>query len=257
MYETKLPDSLVVLPCRLNDVGSQRCWLGASLMSKQSIMLYDVVKIEHTDRLSFLCRAWPRLDKVGNSYIQFDGTVLAADVKQCDTIPDCVSYAMSIPLHNVQKVTCSAIESVSVTVVTDWREVVLCSRSSAEALQCQLRNLLVGFVIAAGHSVLCYRTTLGKLYSWDRIIFHSVVIKNSCNCGFITPSSNINVVQVISKEKFQQRTEKATVLGGLDTEINLLRTIVLQCHEYGLPDSIHKKVNISYMIQQYGSALTS
>ena len=246
MHETTLLDNLTVLPCRLNDVGSQRCWLGMSVMSKQRIMLYDVVKVECTDRRAFLCRAWPRLDKVGDGYIQFDGMVLAADFEQHDNVPDSVNDTLAVPVCNVQRVTCSAVESVSVTVVvTDWREFMLCSKSSPEVLECRIRNLLVGFVIAAGYSVLCCRTTLGKLYCWDRIIFHNVVIKNSCISGFITQTSEISVVEVISKQKFEQHTEKAPVLGGLDSEVNLLCRIVLQCQEHGLPGSLHKKVIVS------------
>ena len=218
-------------------------------MSKQSIMLYDVVKIECTDRLSFLCRAWPRLDKVDNGYVQFDGTVLAADVEQQDKVPDCISDILSVPVRNIQKVTHSVVESVSVTVVADWTEFVLHRKSSAELLQCRIRNLLVGFVIAASHSVLCSRTTLGKLYCWNRIIVHNIVIKNGCSCGFVTHSTEISVVAVISKQKFEQHTEKATVLGGLNSEINLLCSIVLKCQEYGLPDSLQKKVRFSYIIQ--------
>jgi len=221
-------------------------------MSKQSIMLYDVVKIECTDRRSFLCHAWPRLDKVGDGYIQFDGTVLAADFEQHDKVPDSVNDTLSVPVHNVQKVTCSAVESVSVTVVvTDWREFVLCSKSSLQVLQCRIRNLLTGFVIAANHSMLCSRATLGKLYCWDRIIFHNVVVKNSCICGFITNSTEISVIEVISKEKFEQHTKTAPVLGGLESEINLLCNIVLQCQEPGLPGSLHKQVSILYVVKQY------
>jgi len=216
-------------------------------MKKQNILLYDVVKIECTGRLSFLCRAWPRLDKVDSGNIQFDSIVLAADVEQHDRVPDCINNSLTIPVHNIQKVTCSAVESFSVTVViTDWREFLLCTKSSAELLQCRIRNLLVSFVIAANHAVLCSRTTLGKLYGWDRMIFHSVVMKNNCSCGFITACSKINVVEVISKERFEQRSQKANVLGGLCNEINLLRSIVLQSQECGLPDSAHKKVNICY-----------
>jgi len=239
MYETKLLENLVVLPCRLDDIGSQRCCLGTSVMSKQNVMLYDVVKIQCTDRLSFLCRAWPRLEKVGDGYIQFDGSVLAADRMQ-----DCVNESLSIPVDNVQKVTCSVVDSVSVTVVMDWKEFVSCRKSSTEILQCRLRNLLVGFIVAANHSLLCSRTTLGKLYCWHRVIFHNVVIKNSCSCGFITCTSELNVVEVLSREKFEQRTERVTVLGGLDSEISLLRNIVQQCQEYRLPGSLYKKVSI-------------
>ena len=242
---TKLLDSLVVLPCRLSDVGTQRCWLGTSVMNKRSILLHDVVKIQCTDRLSFLCRAWPRIDRVDSGYIQFDSTVLAADVEQHDRIPDCINNSVLIPVHNIQKVTCSAVESVSVTVVvTDWKEFMLCRKSSVEILQCQIRNLLVSFVIGASHAVLCSRTTLGRLYCWDRIIFHSVMIKKNCSCGFITPCSKITVVEVISKERFEQRTQKATVLGGLDSEIKLLCSIVLQSQECELPNSSYKKVSI-------------
>jgi len=256
MCETNLLDNLVMLPCRQDDVGSQRCWLGTSVMSRQSIMLYDVLKIECSNRLSFLCRTWPRLDNVGNSYIQFDGTVSAADVDQHEKVPDCVNDTgtLSVPVHNIQKVTYSVVESVSVSVVMDWKELVLCGKSSAEVLQCRIRNLLVGFVIAASHSLWCSRTTLGKLYCWNRIIFHNVVIKNSCSCGFITHSSEINVVEVMSKEQFEQRTQKAVVLGGLDSEINLLCSIVRHCQEYGLHDSSHKKVSISYLILEYNTA---
>jgi len=251
MHETNLLDNLIVLPCRLNDVGTQRCWLGTSVMKKQSILLYDVVKIECIDRLSFLCRAWPRLDKVDSGYIQFDSTVLAADVEQHDKVPDCISNSLPIPVCNIHKVTCSAIESVSVTVVvTDWREFVLCTKSSEEVLQCRIQNLLVSFVIGASHTMFCSRTTLGKLYCWDRIIFHSAVIKNNCTCGFITHSSKISVVEVISKERFEQRTQRATVLGGLDSEINYLRSSVLRSQECGLPDSLHKKVSV-FAVQSY------
>ena len=254
MHEITSLDNLMVLPCRLNDVGSQRCWLGMSVMNKQSIMLYDVVKIECVDRRSFLCRVWPRLDKVGDGYIQFDGTVFAADFEQHYKVPDSVNdtLSVSVPVLNVQKVTCSAVKSVSVTVVvTDWREFVLCSKSSLQVLQCRIRNLLAGVVIAASHSMLCSRATLGKLYCWDRIIFHNVVIKNSCICGYITHSTEIGVVEVISKEKFEQHTEKAPVLGGLESEINLLCSIVLQCQKPGLPGSLHKQVIILYVVQQY------
>lgn len=244
---TELLDNLIVLPCRLNDVGTQRCWLGTSVMKKQSILLYDIVKIECTDRVSFLCHAWPRLDKVDSGYIQFDSTVMAADVEQHVKVPDCISNCLPIPACSIQKVIYSSIESVSVTVVvTDWREFMLCTKSSEEVLQCQIRNSLVSFIVGASYTVFCSRTTLGKLYCWDRIIFHSTAIKNNCTCGFITPSSKINVVEVISKERFEQRTQKATVLGGLDSEINLLRSIVLQSQECGLPHSSRKMVSICY-----------
>jgi len=243
MSETKLLDNLVVLPCRLDDIGSQRCWLGTSVMKKLNILLYDVVKIECTDSMSFVCRAWPRLDNVPGSYIQFDSTVLAAGVEQHDKIADCVNNTLSIPVNNIQRVTCSAVESVSVTVVvTDWREFMVIAKNSAELFECQIRNVLAGFVITARHAVLCYRTTLGRLYSWQRIICHSVVIKNSCNCGFITPSSKITVTEVISKERFERRSQKAIMLAGLDSEKNLLNRIVLQSRKFGLPDSLHKQV---------------
>lgn len=244
-------ENLAVLSCRLDDVGSQRCWLSMSMMNQQSIMLGDIVKIECTDGHSFLCRVWPRLDKVGNGYVQFDGTVSAANAQCQYKVPDCITCndPLFVPVHNIQKVTCSAAESVSVTiVVTDWRELVLCNKISAEVLQHQIRNLLVGFVVAANHSMLCSRTTLGKLYCWDRMIFHNVVIKNNCLCGFITHSSKISVAGVISKQKFEQHTEKAPVLGGLDSEINLLCSIVLRCQKHGLSGSSYKKVIISYML---------
>jgi len=253
MRMAKVVDNLTVLPCRLNDVGSQRCWLETSVMSKLSIMLYDVVKIECTDKRSFLCRAWPRLDKGGNGCIQFDGTVLVADVDKHDKLCDSFSDTLSVPVCNIQKVTYSAVESVSVTVVTERSSFMSRSSSSAEVLQCQIRNLLVGFVIADNHAVLCFRTALGKLFCWDRIIFHNVVIKNSCSCGFITHSSNISVVEVISKERFKQRTQKATVLGGLNNEICLLGSIVLQCQKCEIPSSLHKKVSIFYIIQQFST----
>jgi len=248
MHVTESVDNLTILPCRLNDVGSQRCWLEASLMSEQSIMLYDVVKINCTNRLSFLCRAWPRLDRVSKGYIQFDATVLTEDVERHDKLTDSFTDTLSIPVCNIQKVTCSAIESVSVTVVTERSQFVLCIRRSAEVLQHQMRNLLVGFVIAPSCALLCFRTALGKLFCWDRILFHDVVIKNSCCCGFITHSTEISVIDVVSKERFQQRTQKATVLGGLENEIYLLRSIVLQCQKYELSDSLRKKVSI--LIQQ-------
>jgi len=250
MHTTELVDNLMVLPCRLNDVGSQRCWLEASLMSKQSIMLYDVVKINCTDKLSFLCRAWPRLDKVSKGYIQFDGTVSTEDVEQHDKLTDSFTDTLSIPVCNIQKVTCSAVESVSVTVVTEQSQFVSCSRSSAEVLQCQIRNLLFGFVIAPSYAALCFRTALGKLFCWNRILFHDVVIKNSCCCGFITHSSEISVIEIVSKERFEQRTQKAAVLGGLENEIYLLRGIVLQCQKYELSDSLCRKVSISYITRQ-------
>jgi len=236
-----LVDNLMVLPCRLDDVGSQRCWLETSVMNRQGITLYDVVKIECTDRLSFLCRAWPRLDKVGDGYIQFDGTVLTADV---DKLCDISIEAQLIPVCNIQKVTCSAVESVSLSIVADWSEFVSCSKSSAEALQSQIQNLLAGFVIAANHAVLCFRTALGKLFCWDRIIIHNVQIKNSYSCGFITCSSEINVMKIISKERFEQRSQKTIMLGGLDNEVCLLRSIVMQCQQCELPDSLHKRVSI-------------
>jgi len=258
MYVTKLLDSLAVLPCRSNDIGTQRCWLGASAMNKQSILLYDVVRIECTERLSFVCRAWPRLDKVYSGYIQFDSTVLTADVERLDKVSDCINSCLPIPIHNIQKVTCSAVESVSVTVVVAaWREFMLCMKSSAEVLHCRIRNLLVGFVIAASHALSCSRTALGKLYCWDRIIFHSVVTKNDCSCGFITPSSKISVVEIISKERFEQLSQKATVLGGLNSELNLLRSIVLQSKECGLPDCTHKKVSICCTYLLYSSTCKS
>jgi len=208
-------------------------------------MLYDVIKIVCTDRLSFLCRVWPRLDKVGNGYIQFDGTVLAADVEHHYKLLDGFTDTLSIPVHNIQKVTCSAVESVSVTVVTNWSEFVSCSKNSAEVLQCQIRNLLTGLVISASHAVLCSRTPLGKLFCWNRIIFHTVVIKNGCSCGFVTHSSEIDVTEIISKERFEQRTQKVTMLGGLDNEICMLHSIVRQCQKRDLPDSLHKRVSIS------------
>jgi len=244
-----LVDNLMVLPCRLDDVGSQRCWLETSVMSRQNITLYDVVKIECTDKLSFLCRAWPRLDEVGDGYIQFDSTVLTADV---DKLFDGFTDNQLIPVFNIQKVRCSAVESVSLTIIADWSEFVSCSNSSAEVLQSQIRNLLDGFIIAANNAVLCFRTALGKLFGWDRIIIHNVLmIKNNCSCGFITHSSEINVVKIVSKERFKQRAQIAIMLGGLDNETCLLRSIVLQCQQSELPDSLHKKVSISCIIEQY------
>ena len=247
MHETEPPGSLMVLPCQLNDVGSQRCWLGTSMMSKLNILLYDVVQIECTDTLSFLCRAWPRLDKVDSRYIQFDGTVLATDAKQYEKVLDCVDRIVSVAMYNVQKVMYSVVESVSVTVVvTDWREFALCRKRSTQAVQCQVRNLLFDFVIAASHIVLCSRSSLGKLYCWDRVIVHDVTIKNNCICGFIASSCRINVVDVISKDRYIQHTQASTVLGGLDNEINLLCSVVLQSQEYGFPGSSRKQVSFCY-----------
>jgi len=246
MQEAEVLDSFAVLPCRLRDVGSQRCWLRSSVMSKQSIMLYDVVKIECTGTLSFLCRTWPRLDNVGNGYVQFDGTVLAADV---DIIPDWINVPSSIAVCDIRKATCSVVESVSVTVVvTGWKEFQLCSRIPENVLKCQVHNLLAGFVIADRHTLLCSRTILGKLYCWDRILFQNVVIRNNCSCGSVTHYTKISVVSVLSEDRFKQRTQKTTVLGGLDYEINLLHSIILQSLADGMPYSSHHKVSMCYNI---------
>jgi len=219
-------DVLVVLPSKSTDMGSQRCWLGPQLMSLCNLRFYDTVAIYISSHRSYLCRVWPRIDGNGNSYIQFDGTVgSSSDGTAFQT--HTVNKPFTIAKTSVSKVTCSALKSITLSVVVNSRQEVLSYRRECTSfLESRIRHFLRGLTVASNYTVLCASLNLGSVYDWDRVIVHGIDSKKEAYCGTVVDSTAIVVKQLCYKAKFDQKSRESIKVGGLDCEIRMLRNIV-------------------------------
>jgi hypothetical protein len=221
-------DELLVLPCPVADIGSQRCWLGPHFMNHCGLKLYDLMTVHISQHQTYICRVWPRIDGCGDNYIQFDGTVgISADGRMLQ--PHSISKPFTITRTAVQKTTCSTLRSISVTVVINSRQEFLSYKQECSSLLAnRVRHLLKEFSVAPGYIVLCASLALGKVYDWDRVIVDEACPRQQTFCGVVTDSTEVIVKDFCYREKYECKFFKPVKLGGLDHEIQLLKDIVMR-----------------------------
>jgi hypothetical protein len=221
-------DELLVLPCPVADIGSQRCWLGPHFMNHSGLKLYDLMTVHISPHRSYICRVWPRIDGCGDNYIQFDRTVgTSADGSMLRS--SSVSKLFTINRIAVQKTTCSTLKSISVTVVINCRQELLSYKQECSSLLAsRVRHLLKGLSVAPGYVALCASLALGKVYDWDRVIVDEACPRQQTFCGVVTDNTEIIVKDFCCMEKYERKFFKPVRLGGLDYEIQLLKDIVMR-----------------------------
>ena len=219
--------SIVPLSCDDLDIGSQKCHVGPRLLQTLNARLNCPAKVTVNGQ-THLCRLWPRTDECE----QF----LSIDTSVCQTVnTDKLSSGASTVNGDDDIVIVDDIvtlEAVEVDVViADSSRVYNVRRSSClkERLRDNLASMLSSLIVAPGYTVACSEMAVGQLLGLTHVVV--VHTQPDCECGELTPSTNVVIRTVKSSEHFKQRLNVCR-LGGLHRQFRQLQDIFEQSFQH-------------------------
>lgn len=233
-------EELDIWPCAKEDVGTQKCRLGAGLMDRLNINIGNCVKIIYHNQV-YICKAWPWHDGCENA-IQFDKSAHLRNPGISDAVMHCTRIN-KCRIAAVERIPTVKLTAVDVSVVfSNLSDVMRFNKTKPNSqerayMQKKTTDILKRVYVLNGMELECQDSPLGKLYgiSYLQAGKTKSFLKENV-CGTVNSQTVVNVVSAMSHERHLFHLKKKHIsLGGLKHQIECLKEFLSYSHSQTVP----------------------
>ncbi|XP_063044429.1 spermatogenesis-associated protein 5-like protein 1 [Engraulis encrasicolus] len=209
---------LQLLPSDPQDINTQRCRIGPSLMASLRLNIGTPVLIS-TPGGCCLCTAWPRRD-LAEGYFQCDAKCVTANFRT-------PTQQTSFKCEDIRPLTCPKLKRVKVNVVvtsTDFKK-----KMPSQLIHDTVKEMLSGLYIHEKHVI-----SLSSLQTEMNCVYIENANSGSTKAGLVTGNTCVEVAEVITiaehKRRITQESPTASLGGMEDIYTSLKELIHLPLH---------------------------